>query len=146
MRLIRIAVAILVCGAAGCAAEKPVDTTGQTLDTQLTVSANKIDNLLGDISRAGGISARAPKPGTVVIQGELMTVEWQGDAPEVLRKIAAAKGLNFVILGRPLPTPISIDTRNTRFVEVLENIGMQLGGRADVVLKSDALEIHYRAL
>jgi hypothetical protein len=116
------------------------------LDTQLNDSANRIDAVLGDISRAGGLSAVAPKAGTVVISGDFATVQWQGDAPEVLRKLAEAKGLRFAIMGRPVPAPISIDAKNTDFVQVLENIGTQLGGRADVVLKTDALEIHYRAI
>ncbi len=116
------------------------------LDSQLNDSAQKIDRLLGDISRAGGISAVAPRTGSVVVKGDLVTVQWQGDAPEVLRKLAEAKGMKFAVMGRPVPAPIAIDTTNTNFVQVLENIGTQLGGRADVVLKTDALEIHYRAI
>lgn len=147
MRFTRVAIATLVCGVAGCVSQPPaVDATGRMLDSQLNDSAQKIDRLLGDISRAGGISAVVPKTGHVVVKGDLVTVQWQGDAPEVLRKLAEAKGMKFAVMGRPVPAPISIDTTNTNFVQVLENIGTQLGGRADVVLKTDALEIHYRAI
>ncbi|SEI14483.1 DotD/TraH family lipoprotein [Paraburkholderia hospita] len=148
MQLTRVALFIAVSGVAGCVSQPPVatDPTGRMLDTQLNESAQKIDRILGDISRAGGLSAVAPKTGTVVVKGDLVTVQWQGDAPEVLRKLADAKGLKFAVLGRSVPVPISIDATNTNFVEVLQNIGTQLGGRADVVLKADALEIHYRAI
>jgi hypothetical protein len=148
MQLTRVALFIAVSGVAGCASQPPVavDQTGRMLDTQLNESAQKIDRLLGDISRAGGLSSVAPKTGTVVVKGDLVTVDWQGDAPEVLRKLADAKGLKFAILGRTVPVPISIDATSESFIDVLQNIGAQLGGRADVVLKSDALEIHYRAI
>ncbi len=148
MHLTRVALFIAVSGVAGCASQPPVavDQTGRMLDTQLNESAQKIDRLLGDISRAGGLSSVAPKTGTVVVKGDLVTVDWQGDAPEVLRKLADAKGLKFAILGRTVPVPISIDATNESFIDVLQNIGTQLGGRADVVLKTDALEIHYRAI
>jgi hypothetical protein len=147
IRFMSIAIAALACGFAGCATQPaPVDATGQMLDTQLNDSAHRIDAMLGEISRAGGISAVVPKTGTVVVAGDFVTVEWQGDAPEVLRKIADAKGLKFAVMGRPVPAPISINATNTSFVQVLENIGTQLGGRADVVLKTDALELHYRAI
>ncbi len=116
------------------------------LDAQLNESAQKIDRLLGDISRAGGLSALAPRSGSVTINGDLVTVQWQGDAPEVLRKLADAKGLKFAVMGRAVPIPVSIDTTNSNFVQVLENIGTQLGARADVVLRTDTLEIHYRAI
>ncbi|HDR9034177.1 TPA: DotD/TraH family lipoprotein [Burkholderia vietnamiensis] len=147
MQLTRVALFIAVSGVAGCA-QPPVagDPTGRMLDAQLNESAKKIDRLLGDISRAGGLSSVAPKTGTVVVNGDLVTVDWQGDAPEVLRKLAEAKGLKFAVLGRAVPVPVSVDTTNESFIDVLQNIGTQLGGRADVVLKTDALEIHYRAI
>lgn len=147
MRLIRVAISVSVCALASCATPAPpVDTTGRMLDTQLNESAHRIDVLLGDISRAGALSAVAPRSGVVLVSGDFITVRWNGDAPEVLRKIAEAKGLKFNVFGRPVASPISIDATNTDFVAVLENIGTQLGARADVVLKSDALELRYRAI
>lgn len=147
MQLIRVAVSVLACLVSGCATQaEPVDPIGRMLDSQLNDSAHRIDTLLGDISRAGGISAVAPRSGVVHVSGEFITVRWNGDAPEVLRKIAEAKGLNFSVAGRPVASPIAIDATNTDFISVLENIGTQLGARADVVLKSDSLELRYRAL
>ncbi|WP_158244276.1 DotD/TraH family lipoprotein [Trinickia dabaoshanensis] len=149
MRLTRVAISISVCACAltGCALQPaPPDPTGRMLDERLNESAHRIDALLGDISRAGGISAVAPRTGVVLVSGDFITVRWNGDAPEVLRKIAEAKGLKFNVMGKPFPSPISIDATNTDFVTVLANIGTQLGARADVVLKNDELELRYRAL
>lgn len=143
--VVAVAMGSLACNLSGCAQPAPVDPAALQLDRQLNDSTRSIDTLLGSIAKAGGISAVAPKTGTVVVQGDFITVRWQGNAAEVLHKIADAKGLHFAEMGRPVPAPISIDATNTSFVSVLENIGTQLGGRADVVLKPDALEIHYRA-
>jgi len=70
----------------------------------------------------------------------------QEAALRVLRKLAEAKGLRFAAMGRAVPIPVSLSAVDTRFVDVLENVGTQCGGRADVVLKNDALEIHYRGV
>jgi hypothetical protein len=149
MQLTRVAISTWVCACAltGCAFQAaPPDSTGRMLDEQLNESAHRIDALLVDISRAGGISAVVPKAGVVLVSGDFITVRWYGDAPEVLQKIAEAKGLKFSVLGKPFPVPVSIDATNTDFVTVLSNIGTQLGARADVVLKNGALELKYRAL
>lgn len=143
-----IVIAACVGAASGCStpAPAPIDTTATMLDMKLNKSAQKIEQMLVDVSRAGALSAAAPKAGRVEVSGDAVTVVWHGDAPGVLRKLAEAKGLKFAIMGRSAPIPVAIEAVNTPFVTVLENIGTQLGGRADVVLKSDALEIHYRAL
>lgn len=155
MRLtsITFVISISVCIAAGCAlplttVDQTIDKTGQMLDTQFNESAQRIEQLLVDISRAGGILTARPKRSDVPLNKdkERITVQWQGDAPEVLRKLAAVKGLKFAIKGRPIPMPVSIQSANVDFIQVLENIGMQLGRRADVILKTDALEIHYHGI
>lgn len=147
MQLVHVAVSLLTCLIAGCAIQtEPVDPTGHMLDSQLNDSARRIDTVLGEIARAGGISTVAPRSGVVLVSGDFITVRWYGDAPEVLRKIAEAKGMKFSVAGKPIASPIAIDATNMDFVSVLENIGTQLGGRADVVLKSDSLELRYRAL
>jgi hypothetical protein len=148
MRFTHVAMTVLVCGAAGCASQQPpaVDTTGRMLDAQFSESAQKIDSMMVDVARAGGVSAVAPRTGKVMVSGDLITVQWQGDAPEVLRKLAEAKGLRFAAMGRAVPIPVSLSAIDTRFVDVLENVGTQCGGRADVVLTNDALEIHYRGV
>jgi len=132
----------------GCAtppAAAPVDTTGQMLDAKLTQSAQKIERMLVDVSRASAISSVAPKGGKVIVDGETATVVWNGDAAPLLKKIADAKGLKFTPLGRAVQIPVAIEASEAPILEVLENIGVQMGSRADVILTSDAVEIQYRA-
>lgn len=136
---------LAACLAACASPPAPVDETARMLDARLAASAQRIDSMLVDIARAGAISSPRPKPPTVEVNGDLVTVVWHGDAPDVIRKIAEAKGLTFAIMGRRVPSPVAIEAVNTPLIAVLENIGTQLGGRGDVVLKPSALEVHYRA-
>lgn len=115
------------------------------LDTRLNASARRLDAMLVDIARAGALTSRAQKVGKVEINGDMVTVVWHGDAPDVIKKLAEAKGLVFDIKGRRVPSPVAIEAINAPFVSVLENIGVQLGGRGDVVLRQQSLEVHYRA-
>ena len=152
MRMRVGAVLALVAGCyvlslSGCAAPGGNITqtaAGTQLDQELDTSARNIDRVLDNIALAGGISGVTRQAGVVSVSGQLITVHWEGNASEVLRKIAQAKGLTFSESGRPLPCPVAIDATNTDFISVLKNIGTQLGGRADVVLKTGALEIRYR--
>ncbi|SPA23657.1 TraH conjugal transfer protein (modular protein) [Cupriavidus taiwanensis] len=136
----------VVTGLAACAAPSaPIDETARMLDSKLAASAQKIDSMLVDIARAGALTSPAKKPSKVEINGDLVTVIWHGDAPDVIKKMAEAKGLTFDIKGRRVPSPVAIEAVNTPFVAVLENIGVQLGGRGDVILRQQSLEVHYRA-
>ncbi|MDR6398055.1 DotD/TraH family lipoprotein [Herbaspirillum seropedicae] len=131
-----------------CASQPQVvgETNEQRFERRLAESGQKIDEKLVQISRAGGLSGVIKKQSEIKVTGENITVIWSGPAPELLKKIAEAKGLKFAVMGRVLPIPLTLEQVNAPFVQVLENIGVQLGDRADVVLKQDALELRYRAL
>lgn len=122
------------------------ETNEQRFERRLAESGQKIDERLVQISRAGGLSGVIKKQSEIKVNGDNITVIWNGPAPELLKKIAEAKGLKFAVMGRVLPIPLTLEQVNVPFVQLLENVGVQLGDRADVVLKQDALELRYRAL
>ncbi len=136
---------IWLCGVAGCAMPPPkVEVAEQKLDAQLDQSIQKINQLLIDMTqRDAQLFENTQAPDELDDSG-LIAVKWQGDAPDVLRHLARLRKLRFAIKGRAIPLPIFVQAEHARFVDVLEDIGVQLGERADVVLKKDALEIHYR--
>jgi hypothetical protein len=151
MAFARIVWMLPICMTAGCVTPPPPlidDPVGRMLDVdaRFSESAQKIDQLLTDIALAGGISTATSQVGHVRVNGDRVNVQWQGDAPAVLSRLAEAEGLKFAMIGCPVPILVSIQSANADFVRVLEHIGMQLGARADVVLKTDAVEIHYRAI
>lgn len=76
-----------------------------------------------------------------------VTFSWAGPAEPVARDIAARAGYSFRTVGDVPPTPIlvTISAYNTPMVEVLRDLGLQMGTRADLRLDAQArtVEIVY---
>lgn len=76
-----------------------------------------------------------------------MTVNWVGPVEPIGKTLADRAGYGFTVVGDPPPVPVvvSLDIENTPVIDILRNLGLQLGTRAD--LKVDGarkiVEIHY---
>lgn len=78
------------------------------------------------------------------LTGAALHVRWDGEAAEILQRIALAQGLKFRITGSVprLQIPVHIDLRNVTLEQALEAIGDQCGRRADVFLTDSTIELH----
>lgn len=76
-----------------------------------------------------------------------ITLTWVGPPEQALRKLADRASYNFVTLGSrpPVPLVVNIDVQNKPVIEVLRDVGLQLGTRADVKVDSQTgiIELHY---
>lgn len=76
-----------------------------------------------------------------------ITVTWIGPPEQIVRKLADRASYNFVTLGNrpPVPVIVSIDVQNQPVIEVLRDIGLQLGVRGDVKVDAERkiIELHY---
>jgi len=76
-----------------------------------------------------------------------MTITWVGPPEDLLRKLADRASYNFVALGNrpPVPLVVNTDVQNMPVIEILRDIGLQLGVRADVKVDStrQIIELHY---
>lgn len=76
-----------------------------------------------------------------------ITITWVGPPEQVLRKLADRASYNFVALGNrpPVPLVVNIDVQNQPVIEILRDIGLQLGVRGDVKVDSERkiIELHY---
>lgn len=76
-----------------------------------------------------------------------ITITWVGPPEQILRKLADRASYNYVTLGArpPVPLVVNIDVQNKPVIEVLRDIGLQLGVRSDVKVDSDrrVIELHY---
>lgn len=76
-----------------------------------------------------------------------ITVNWVGPIEPIAKTLADRAGYSFITLGRDpaVPVVVSIDAENMRVVDVLRDIGLQLGMRGDVKVdaKSKAVELYY---
>ncbi len=68
-----------------------------------------------------------------------MTVQWVGPVEPLAAEIAKKTGYQFLMLGdKPAaPVVVSVDATNKQIIDVLRDIGLQMGKRAD--LKVDAV-------
>lgn len=76
-----------------------------------------------------------------------VTVSWIGPVEPITQTLAERAGYNFTTVGRPpsIPIVVSLDVQNRPVIDVLRDIGLQLGLRADVRVdgNSGIVEIHY---
>jgi hypothetical protein len=78
-----------------------------------------------------------------------VTINWVGPAEKIAQKMANQAGYQFRVLGEkpPAPVVVSLDKDNARVIDVLRDIGLQLGTRGDVKVDAQArlVELQYAA-
>ena len=76
-----------------------------------------------------------------------ITVNWVGPVEPITKTLADRAGYNFLVLGAapPVPIVVSLDIENMPIIDVLRDIGLQLGVRGDVKVDGArrSVEIHY---
>lgn len=76
-----------------------------------------------------------------------MTVNWVGPPDQISKMMADRAGYDFLTVGSrpPVPLVVNIDARNERVIDILRDIGLQLGVRADIKVDSvrKIIELHY---
>ncbi len=76
-----------------------------------------------------------------------ISVNWVGPIEPIAKTLADRAGYGFLVLGNQpaVPVVVSVDAENTRVVDVLRDVGLQLGMRGDVKVDANArmVEIYY---
>lgn len=76
-----------------------------------------------------------------------ITVNWVGPVEPITKTLADRAGYHFMTVGNAPPVPIivSVDVENRGVIDVLRDIGLQMGARADVRVDGQrrAVEIIY---
>ena len=145
---------IFVAGLTACDAPKR--------NPQVVASPDKVSLMLADAADRASNSLETlaaieqqKSPGVAVqpIHGapeelmRAMTITWVGPPEQITRKLADRASYNFVTLGNrpPVPLVVNIDVQNQPVIEILRDIGLQLGVRGDVKVDSERriIELHY---
>lgn len=97
--------------------------------------------------------ARTPSSSVAPIQNvpdelrRAMTISWIGPVEPISRTLANHAEYEFVVLGDqpPVPIVVNLESENTRVIDLLRNIGLQLGSRADIRVdgQSKVVELQY---
>jgi defect-in-organelle-trafficking protein DotD len=98
-------------------------------------------------------NARSKKPAISAVENappelmRAMTVNWVGPVEPIVKSLAQRAGYDFQTFGGPPPNVVvvSIDAENQPIIEIMRNIGLQLGNRANVKVngKMRSVELYY---
>ncbi len=76
-----------------------------------------------------------------------MTIQWVGPADQLLEKLADRASYNFLAVGDrpPVPIVVNVDVTNEPVIDLLRNVGLQMGVRGDVKVDSTrkVVELQY---
>jgi defect in organelle trafficking protein DotD len=151
----QMAVLFMGLALAGCVTDTamttPVATEPDLVSTRIAQAAEKASQSLNTI--AGIEQQRSPAPfvedysSAPSIMTQAITVKWTGPIEQISQSLASRAGLRFRTKGNPPPVPLTvvIDAYQQPLVEVLRDIGLQAGHRADITVdgQSGFVEIRY---
>ncbi len=76
-----------------------------------------------------------------------MTIAWVGPAAPLVKRLANRASYSFLAIGDkpPVPLTINIDAENKPVIDILRDVGLQAGLRADIKVDSirQVVELHY---
>lgn len=131
-------------------------------DPQLVASPDKVSLMLAEAAdkastaletlaaveqaRSPGIAVE-PIPNAPKELRRALTVSWIGPAEQIAKRLADRASYGFVAVGAepPIPLIVNINATNQPVIDILRDIGLQLGTRADIRVDSTrrVVELHY---
>jgi defect-in-organelle-trafficking protein DotD len=114
------------------------DKASQALDSIANIEQQRSPA----IAKVDSVAAGAPPS-----LAQPITIRWSGPIEQITKTLADRAGLQFRVTGLASPAPItvSLDVYQQPLINVLQNIGLQAGQRADVAVDARAgvVEIRY---
>lgn len=149
---------ICACALSACTAGKPlfqsapqVVATPDKVSAQLAEAADRASVALETLAAVE--QARSPGIAVAPIESappelrRAITVNWVGPVETIAKTLAARASYSFNVIGNTptAPVVVSLDVENKPVIDVLRNIGLQLGMRADIRVDATrrVVEIHY---
>lgn len=128
-----------------------VVATPDRVSAMLADAADKASNALQTLAAVEQAKAPpatlAPLDNAPIELRRAVTVSWVGPVENLAKMMADRASYSFDVLGDvpPVPVVVNIDVENKAIVDVLRDIGLQLGARADVRVDANrrTVELHY---
>lgn len=129
---------------AGCATRPATNEASAEVDRQILESAQKVQRAQLALAQAGAINELAPKRDEPIADDkQRISLTWQGDAAQLLEKLARDRGLSLVVLGVKLPLPINVNLKDSTVDNALEIVQLQVGYRAVITRTSERVVLHF---
>lgn len=134
---------------------KPIATEPDLVTVRIAQASEKASKALDTI--AGIEQQRAPAQPPIEDYSlapsaltQPITIKWSGPIESITRMLAGRAGMQFKTKGSapPVPLTVNLDVYQQPLVEVLRDIGMQAGQRADLAVESQKgiVEIRYASV
>lgn len=112
--------------------------------------ATKALERLAAIESERGPGVAAPNIGSAPPELlHVVSIRWNGPAEPISKAMAEQAGYRFMSVGRAPPNDlvVTVDVERATIIDVLRDIGLQLGTRADIRIDSNKrlVELHYAA-
>lgn len=110
-------------------------------------AANSLEKLAAvEYARGPGVAV-GPVSGAPAELRRAVSLRWVGPVEHVTQALAERASYSFLIVGAspPVPIVVDVDAENKPVVEILRDIGLQMGRRADIRVDAErsVVEIHY---
>lgn len=152
MLLLLLGVSLSACSAQYRTVRDPqVVASPDKVSLMLAEAADKASNALQTLaaieqSRSPAVAVQPIHNAPPELQ-RAMTITWYGPAEQLVKKLADRASYTFLALGDkpPVPLTVNIDAENKPIIDILRDVGLQFGVRADVKVDSTRrmVEIHY---
>ena len=152
MALLLIALALAGCSSATGSSTSPIATEPDLVSTRLAQAAEKaakaMDTISGieqerspQISLANNFADASP----ALLQP--ITIKWSGPIEQITETLAVRAGMHFQSIGNlsGVPLVVNLNVYQKPLIEVLKDVGLQAGRRADISVNnvSNTIEIRY---
>jgi len=128
----------------GCSHTPKKPDAQALIDQQIIDASEQIQAAQTELYLAGAINKETVKRSASILDLESkITVSWQGDALQLLNKLAHDQQLNFVFVGQRMPLPVNIVIKDRPYSEVIDMLRAQIGYRAIIEQRPDRLTLHY---
>jgi defect-in-organelle-trafficking protein DotD len=114
-------------------------------NTDIQYNAELIQNSQNILYLSGAINqVRTPLLSPAInANSQRISVDWDGDAIELLSQLAHQRGLSFAYTGVRLPLPLTLHVQDATFEQVLRLVRTQIDWRAQLDQQSAELRLYF---
>lgn len=142
---------VLLAGCNATSSKNAAFVENDNVTTQLTIAAKKASNAiieLAEVEKVRTPTTTAPLVDNVPrLLRQPMTITWNGPISSLTKKIADRAMYGFVEVGQEyhMPILVQVDEIGTPLIDILKNIGLQAGARANIIVdvENRNIEVHY---
>lgn len=139
-----VLVAMLPLLLSGCQTVSEVDCKPETTTEKLQIKVDATQSGMTTLLKAGAINQKSTHlDNAITANSQRLSIEWDGDAVELLNTLARQRGYRFVYTGTRLPLPVNVHVNNMTFEQVLDLVRVQTGWRAKLVQEGVELRLYF---